>query len=517
MSNLAEFVFDPSSDAQRKKIRQLNIVDPEAHAATALVALFSDNTDAIVITKTNNFNLVYGTNFNGQRICDIRATLIAIKESNTPAIIALAQYCVDNKLTVSFDRVEVAKTSPLYNGKDVWDFAEFENMLHISVENGQNIFSMLNKTGLKIKDKELASAVAVFLGAERRKYVQMVADELAYDKNAIFDWAQFQQDFGFTELDRKVVERTIWAIKRRMRFNEYNRRICLYFFSTQQALGKTEFAKALYSPLKRLTQVMMPESFIDANNFTARECYGPIVDDIDKTDQKNLGAIKSLLTSDEVAQRVFRTQSSATITVNAYPIFTSNRRVEQVMSDTSGNLRYYEIEINRQVFKLLDKYDWQALWKTVDENIVKFWDDSVWAQFTEQAEDQRTRSYFDDFLDAVLIQNHVDDDFGDNIPKIDFDVWYTPHSLNKIFEQYSSAQAKGYNVSQGKLATGLRNTTFKHYHIEFEMHISNPQAIRRMKFSRKIKPVDIDSVFEQVAPVEQPKKQHKPDFKRAWE
>jgi hypothetical protein len=286
----------------------------------------------------------------------------------------------------------------------------------------------------------------------------------------------------------------------------------LYIYSSQQALGKTELAKAIYSPLEGLSQVMLPEAFNDANNFSARECYGPVIDDIDKSKDNVVSNIKNMLTAESTSARVFHTQRSTTVVINAWPILTSNKRVENVFADTTGNTRYHEIEITGPVFNSIKGIDWTSMWQSVDEHKDPLWTQNDWDKFMNKAEEQRTRSYLDDFLDAVLLQNKAETDL--EAATLEFNVEYTPYSLFKVFSEYSLDQVRKFGLTANKLANALRNAKFKDYDLDFQTYATG--AIKCVKFSRRIVPgkvVDIDDMFEQASA----KKAERKTIKREWE
>lgn len=492
--DLLQFLFPDLKPSQRR----VNITHPESQVATVLVATDYDMSDADIIANITHYNTRWmpAKPINGQEICDLRKTLKDIMSSPSPALAAMERYCSDNYFTLTFDRVLIGTQSQFYNNKDSVSFAGFEDIIKASADNGQNIFTMLKYAKMAFNKDERTSALSICIENAKATYIKSVADKIKFDSTAEFDWQILKTKFGFTDLDCQVIRYVIWGMKRRLMFGTYTRRICLYIYSSQQALGKTELAKAIYSPLEGLSQVMLPESFNDVNNFSARECYGPVIDDIDKAKDSVVSNIKNMLTAESTSVRVFHTQRNTVVVVNAWPILTSNKRVENVFSDTTGNTRYHEIEITGPVFNNIRDIDWVCMWQSVDENKDVLWTQEDWDKFMYNAEEQRTRSYLDDFLDAVLLQNKAETDL--EAATLEYNEEYTPHRLFKVFEEYSSEQVRKFGLTANKLANALRNAKFKDYDLEFETYPAG--AIKHVKFSRHVvpaRPVDIDSVFEQ--------------------
>lgn len=480
--------------------RRVHITHTESQVATVLVATDYDMSDADIISNVSHYNSRWiPTNpINGQEICDLRKTLKDIMSSPSPALAALERYCSDNLFTITFDRVLVNPKSQFYVGKDSVSFAGFEDIIKASADNGQNIFTMLKHAKMLFNKDERNSALTICIENAKANYIKSIAEKVKFDPTCKFDWKALKTKFGFTELDCQVIRYVIWGMKRRIMFGTYTRRICLYIYSSQQALGKTELAKAIYSPLEGLSQVMLPEAFNDVNNFSARECYGPVIDDIDKSKDGVVSNIKNMLTAESTSVRVFHSQRSTIVVINAWPVLTSNKRVEMVFSDTTGNTRYHEIEITGPVFNSIKGIDWPGMWRSVDENVDAIWTQADWDRFMHKAEEQRTRSYLDDFLDAVLLQNKAETDLA--AATLDFNVEYTPWRLFKVFSEYSEDQVRKFGLTANKLANSLRNAKFKDYNLDFETYPSG--AIKHVKFSRHIvieQPVDLDSVFAQVS------------------
>lgn len=494
--DLLQFLLPDTKPSQRR----VNITHIESQVATVLVATDYDMSDADIISNISHYNSRWAppSPINGQEICDLRQTLKAIMSSPSPALAALERYCTDNSFTMTFDCVLIAAQSQFYTGKPKCSFAEFEDIIKASADNGQNIFTMLKYAKMMLNKDERSSALTLCINNAKANYVKSIGEKIKFDPTDKFDWNTLKSKFGFTELDCQVIRYVIWGMKRRLLFGTYTRRICLYIYSSQQALGKTELAKAIYSPLEGLSQVMLPEAFNDPNNFSARECYGPVIDDIDKSKDNVVSNIKNMLTAESTSARVFHSQRSTTVVINAWPVLTSNKRVENVFSDTTGNTRYHEIEITGPVFNSIRGIDWTGMWRSVDENIDSIWTQADWDRFMHKAEEQRTRSYLDDFLDAVLLQNKAETDLA--AATLDFNVEYTPWRLFKVFAEYSEDQVRKFGLTANKLSNSLRNAKFKDYNLDFETYPSG--AIKHVKFSRHIvieQPVDIDSVFAQVS------------------
>ena len=476
--DLLQFLLPELKPAQRRT----NIRDLEAAVATVLVATDFDMNDHDIVHNIAHYNSRWppAVPVDGQRICDLRQQMRRIMSGATPVLAALETFCVENHITITFDNVVIAPNSALYTGKGTYSFAEFQDMLEVSTHNGQNIFTMLKQARMPFNKDEHKSALSLYIETAKQNYIQHVGELLKFNPAVTFDWTTLRDNFGFNDLDCQVLRYVIWGIKRRIIYGTYTRRICLYIYSSQQALGKTELARAIYSPLADLSQVMLPESFSDKNNFSARECYAPIIDDIDKAEKNTVGIIKNMLTAESTSARVFHTQRSTTIRVNAWPILTSNRRVEQVFSDTTGNTRYHEIEILRAVFNNIRDIEWTALWQSIDESQAELWTQQDWDNFMSKAEEQRTRSYLDDFLDATLIQNHDESELAAAV--LEFDQDYTPYRLFKVFEAYSEDQVRKFGLTANKLANALRNSKFKDYELEFTSYPSG--AIMHVRFYR---------------------------------
>lgn len=462
--------------------RNVNISNIESQVATVLVATKYDMSDADIVSNVSLYNTRWAppVPVDAQKIVDQRQLLKSIMTSSMPALTALESYCNENHLSITFDKVMIAPHSQFYAGSPSCAFSDFQHILEASIHNGQNIFTMLKFAGMPFSKDERISALNLYIELAKKAYIQQINAKLKFDSKVKFDWDTLRDNFGFNDLDCQVLRYVIWGMKRRLMFDSYTRRICLYIYSSQQALGKTELARAIYSPLAGLSQVMLPESFSDKNNFSARECYGPIIDDIDKAEKNQIGIIKNMLTAESTSARVFHTQRSTTIRVNAWPILTSNRRVEQVFSDTTGNTRYHEIEILQPVFNSIKDIEWQALWQSIDESQAELWSQADWDAFMNKAEEQRTRSYLDDFLDATLIQNHNETESTAAI--LEFDQEYTPYKLFQVFQLYSEDQVRKFGLTANKLANALRNAKFKDYDLKFTTYASG--AVMYVKFGR---------------------------------
>jgi hypothetical protein len=429
-------------------------------------------------TQATNFNTLNNYNVDVQKIIDMYELIQRFIQGSLRCQDAIAYFCKDNGIKVNFRNVDINTTSSFFiQGEKKYDMNYIEQLLIVENGRGRNIFSALKLANIKFSPNEIRAALTIYHKNCKREYINTIYQNIKYDNSAIFDEDKVSNMMGWTQEDFKVIKYTIWGIKRRMHFGEYTRRICPYLYSTTQGLGKTELARAMLKPLGELVAVMTGAEYLDMTNHTTQELYAAIVDDIDTSERKDIGSIKGQLSFDEKMSRVLFSNASKNIIVNVWPWFTSNKKVSHVFLDSTGNTRTREITIDRKIFSFINNIDWLSLWRSIDENQDKLFNQDDWDEHTKTAQAQRTQTYLDDFLNVLLFPTDKD------AICFKFNESYSPYKLFQQFEIYNKPLIATYRLNSNKLARDIVSAKFDHFDVIPEYHATNGNLIKSVKFT----------------------------------
>ncbi len=201
-----------------------------------------------------------------------------------------------------------------------------------------------------------------------------------------------------------VLAHFIWQIKRRLADKDVVYHIMPILFGAQGG-GKSLALQKLFKPLTHLTLELTLTEVTDARfYFALNQNYVAVLDEMAGARKTEVENLKKQITASYNDVRKLNTNIVTKIRQNASFIGTSNRPVNELIFDSTGSRRFYEI-------KALDLLDWEAinsidyteLFRGVNETLERGYLETV---LNEVKEDQKDLVGIDE-LDSFMEQHQI--------------------------------------------------------------------------------------------------------------
>lgn len=228
-------------------------------------------------------------------------------------------------------------------------------------------------SGLKKSERFVGAVLREHARKERIAYLAKINEELVRwtvpqrESDAAWDaWIAAVCGDGH-ELSRTVMQHFVWQVRRKLLGQPVTDHMCPIWFGRTGSGKSTELRKFL-SPLEQLTSEQTLEDLVDHRHFIElNRHYVIYLDEMAGSVRKDRDALKSLISKDAVAARVFHTQRREYVQQNATLIGSSNRAVSDVIYDTTSARRYWEVRCKDVLdWAALAKFDHRVLWGSVD-------------------------------------------------------------------------------------------------------------------------------------------------------
>ncbi|WP_158020951.1 primase-helicase family protein [Methylorubrum extorquens] len=152
--------------------------------------------------------------------------------------------------------------------------------------------------------------------------------------------------------------------------------LVVVFYSKAGGPGKTEFSKLLTSPLSELRSgSTLLSDVVDKSNIDLFSQPIVLLDDMDKLDEKSVGAFKSVITSEYIDRRKFFKQFMVNVRQQAVFIGTANRPINELVIDPSGHRRFLMLTFRhldhkdqKKIWGTINKINWELLWRSVSQD-----------------------------------------------------------------------------------------------------------------------------------------------------
>lgn len=189
-----------------------------------------------------------------------------------------------------------------------------------------------------------------------------------------FDWTAFADialEDGRVARDVQVavIQKFIWQVKRRLAGLPVFDHMMPVIYGLQ-GRGKSKFVEALTAPLGNLVSSGDFQRLGDIREVAMFEAYIVVLDEMQKATHADVERVKNVITRDTFSFRPMHSNSNVTRHQNATFIGTSNRTLDQMIHDATGNRRFFQIDWSRTA----GPNEWEALnalciedmWRSVD-------------------------------------------------------------------------------------------------------------------------------------------------------
>lgn len=172
-----------------------------------------------------------------------------------------------------------------------------------------------------------------------------------------------------TELDHVVFKHWIWQVKRKMLGLpvEYHLQINL---QGRQESGKTHTVSRFLSPIAEVCAERTLTQLCDERHaYALTTFYVMQIDEMVGASKADIEQVKAIITKKEVHSRILGSNAHQAGAQNCTFISTSNQSIAEMINDSTGMRRFYEMtyRTDKEVaWKLLDEVNWLDVWRSVD-------------------------------------------------------------------------------------------------------------------------------------------------------
>lgn len=145
------------------------------------------------------------------------------------------------------------------------------------------------------------------------------------------------------DMSKLVMQHFCWQVQRKLLSMPVTDHICPVWYGATQGGKSTEMLQFL-GPVDALMQARTVAYAVDERNFPEYQEYFIIyMDELGGAKKADRETLKMLITADTLNAHVFHSQESCTIKQNATFIGTSNKSVQEVISDQTSGRRFWEV------------------------------------------------------------------------------------------------------------------------------------------------------------------------------
>jgi len=307
----------------------------------------------------------------------------------------------------------------------------------------------------KYRSEQIEDALHIFLHSvgdfslvKARDTLGCKSENLSHISNMVKAWTGEQADSVIA-----VLSQFIWLIKRKL-FNLSAENHIMPILFGRQSGGKSRAIKALLAPLTQLDftlfvgiSQMTDERFLKVLS----ENYVVFADEMTAAEKTDINALKNIITAEILTPRKLATNSAFKIKQNCTFIGATNRHVNELIFDSTGMRRFYQINC-------LDKMDWVGinginyleLIKGIDEQKCDgYLVGEILEQVKQEQENLVNRDDLNMFLDELGIVAGPD---GGSF--LSYDDLYSKYS------DWTYENGLKYKISKGDLTKRMRNRGF---------------------------------------------------------
>ena len=218
------------------------------------------------------------------------------------------------------------------------------------------------------------------------------------------------------ETDLAVMRHYIWSVKRSMLDLDMCHHIMPIIYSPLQGIGKSQAVAKLMAPLQELCLNDLKAEILTDDRFrkSLSIYHAGIWDELGGMQKADAEALKQTITSTEVSYRPMYTNGCSTILNRMRLIGTSNRSVDDISRDATGNRRFYEIAAqDRMDWPTINSLDYAAIWASVDARA-----DSPIHPFIQQIQAIQAEQRSPDAIEAWLEADGMAALFGEGAPPV---------------------------------------------------------------------------------------------------
>lgn len=295
----------------------------------------------------------------------------------------------------SSKNIKMKSCNEFYIGKDKIPFD-----ILVATMNCDFIANKPEKTRINLQ--VLRNALDLKISIEQRKIRAMIVEKLTYKPDLNGNMQRFitallgKYDF-ITDM---VFRHFIWQVKRKIFGKKVYDHLMPIIYGSQ-GIGKSEAIKRFLSPLDGLwIEGKFTDLIDDRNSKFFESNYIMFFDEMKGATKADIEEIKERITADFIKFRLLYSHNMMRVENNCTFIGTSNKPVSLLIRDESGMRRFYEIEILGNCdWDEINKIDYLAIWKDVDESLDKPFISACRKEIKEQQEANRDKNSVEQWIE----------------------------------------------------------------------------------------------------------------------
>ncbi|WP_179874223.1 VapE domain-containing protein [Rhizobium sp. L43] len=317
------------------------------------------------------------------------------------------QQIMKQEIPAQLDGVEV--TADARKDKTIDGIARIIENSEINIATlGRDLRLKAAELGLRFRDSEISDAIDKWFETALNRRVVDVFAQIAFTgspkaKDKLDAWDAVASQFEVSETSAAfvvaVLQKFIWQVKRKMIGLPISNHLMPVILGPQ-GVGKSTFVRdIMLQPVEELTGATDFKMIEEDRNTEQWRNYVLFLDEMGFAGKADIDAVKNKITAPSVTGRPMRTNSNVQYRQNATFIGCSNKELNQLIRDETGNRRFVALRYSSTPdWSLTKGLNPILLWNSVDEHGADP-TTSITDQLREQQEYVRERSVVEQWLD----------------------------------------------------------------------------------------------------------------------
>ncbi|WP_397602233.1 VapE domain-containing protein [Silvanigrella sp.] len=270
----------------------------------------------------------------------------------------------------------------------------------IAVMNCDFITNKPDKTRITLQ--VLRNALDLKMAAELKKIRNKIISTLNFEADLNRNMERFVTALlgKYDHITDMVLRHFIWQVKRKIFGKKVYDHLMPIIYGSQ-GIGKSEAIKKFISPLDGLwIEGKFTDLTDDRNSKFFESNYIMFFDEMKGATKADIEEIKERITAEFIKFRLLFTHNMLRISNNCTFIGTSNKPVSLLIRDETGMRRFYEVEVLKECnWDEINKIDYLAIWKDVDESVDRPFISACKKEIKEQQELNRDKNSVEQWVE----------------------------------------------------------------------------------------------------------------------
>jgi len=295
-----------------------------------------------------------------------------------------------HKISVNFQKVMRRDALPTFAGMEITDEARKDNMVDAvarikesvdinTATLARDLRLKVEELGLRFSAQSIDDAVSQWFDDALQERVIIGYSHVAYgqgpapkSEKIIAAWDAVASQFDLSEHSADfviaVLKKFIWQVKRKM-LNERVDNHLMPVILGPQGVGKSTFVRDfLLGPIDEFVGNTNFKEIEETRNMEQWNNYALFLDEMGYAGKADIDNVKNKITAVTVSGRPMRTNANVQYRQNATFIGCSNKELDQLIRDETGNRRFVALRFSKSPdWSKTKDVDPRHLWTSVDE------------------------------------------------------------------------------------------------------------------------------------------------------